>query len=192
MTRQDGFGLWSGVGLVIANMIGAGVLLSAGFMVQTMSAGIIMGAWVLGMGLAFCGAVAYASLSANITRTGGEYRYLSDIFHPFVGSMAGWGSLLIGFSGPIAIDAIAIGAFMGTLNIPIDPRWTGTAVIIALTLVHGIQWKTSTLIQNTLVCIKIVLVLGLVLLGMGMGRNYCCRFRKKIRTMMMWGKMMRR
>ncbi len=50
MTRKDGFGLWSGVGLVIANMIGAGVLLSAGFMVQTMSAGIILGAWVLGMG----------------------------------------------------------------------------------------------------------------------------------------------
>ena len=47
--RGTGFlDLWSGVGLVVANMIGAGVFLSAGFMAQELSAGWILAAWGIG------------------------------------------------------------------------------------------------------------------------------------------------
>jgi APA family basic amino acid/polyamine antiporter len=166
---QRRMGLGTGIGLVMANMIGAGVLLSAGFSVQQMSAGPLLWSWVLGMGLALCGAKAYGAVAASITRSGGEYRYLSSLFHPFLGSLAGWGSLLIGFSGPIAIDAIAVGHFANKLGVHIDPLAIGTGVIVALTLVHGLRFQTSTVTQNALVVVKVVLVLGLVTLGLTYG-----------------------
>jgi APA family basic amino acid/polyamine antiporter len=49
-------GLKSGIGLVIANMVGAGVFLSTGFMAQSLSPGLILLAWIIGGVLALCGA----------------------------------------------------------------------------------------------------------------------------------------
>jgi amino acid transporter len=75
-------GLRSGIGLVAANMIGAGVFLSAGFMAQEMSAGWILLDWVAGMLLAMAGARAYGEVARLVPRSGGEYRYLSELIHP--------------------------------------------------------------------------------------------------------------
>jgi len=96
--------MWSGAGLVIANMIGVGVLLSTGFMAQDMSSGPIMLAWVIGAVIAGLGVVSYAGLVSVIGESGGEYRFLSDLFHPFLGYLAGWGSLILGFSAAIAVE----------------------------------------------------------------------------------------
>jgi APA family basic amino acid/polyamine antiporter len=171
VARANGLGVKSGVGLVVANMIGAGVLVSAGYMVQGMSAGPLLLAWALGLVLALCGAQAYGALSRSITRSGGEYRYLSDLIHPFIGSLAGWGSLLIGFSAPIAIDAVVVGWFSQTLGLPVDPLVVGSALIVGLAVVHGVQWRTSAGFQNVLVGVKLVLVLGLVLVGLAYGSS---------------------
>ena len=99
MTNQTRYlGLGSGIGLVVANMIGAGVLLSAGFMAQTMGPYPILLAWVLGTAVALCGVWSYAAIARRIESSGGEYRYLSDLLHPYLGHLAGWASLLRGFS----------------------------------------------------------------------------------------------
>ena len=52
-------GLGSGIGLVVASMVGAGVFLSAGFMAQELSAGLILVAWGVGALLAMAGARTY-------------------------------------------------------------------------------------------------------------------------------------
>jgi len=65
---------WSGVGLVVANMVGAGVLLSAGFMAQRMGPTAILLAWVFGLVVALLGARAYGAIAAVSGRSGGEYR----------------------------------------------------------------------------------------------------------------------
>jgi len=84
--RTDGkLTLWPGVGLVAANMIGAGVLLSSGFMAQEMGPGAILAAWGVGAVLALAGARAYAELARLVPRSGGEYRYLSELLHPSLG-----------------------------------------------------------------------------------------------------------
>ena len=72
------FGFWTLTFLVVANMIGAGVFLSAGFMAQQLSAGWILAAWSVGALLAMAGARSYAEVALLIPRSGGEYRYLSD------------------------------------------------------------------------------------------------------------------
>jgi APA family basic amino acid/polyamine antiporter len=164
-------GRWSGVGLVVANMVGAGVLLSAGFMAQRMGPFAILLAWLFGLGVALLGARTYGAIAAISGRSGGEYRYLSDYVHPAFGYLAGWASLLMGFSAPIAIDAVAVGAFTNTIVDGPDPRFTGTVVVVALTLAHTVHLKASTFTQNALVVVKAALILAFVVAGLALGAH---------------------
>jgi len=163
--------LWSGVGLVVANMIGAGVFLSAGFMAQELSAGWILAAWGIGGLLAMAGARTYAEAAVMIPRSGGEYRYLSELLHPALGYLAGWASLLVGFSAPMAVSAFAAAAFASAVFGPADARIGATALIAALTVFHATGLRLSKWTQNGLVIIKGMLVLAFVALGLSLGES---------------------
>ncbi len=164
-------GLGSGIGLVVANMIGAGVFLSAGFMAQELSAGWILAAWAVGAVLAMAGARTYAEAAVLIPRSGGEYRYLSELLHPAIGYLAGWASLLVGFSAPMAISAFAAAAFAFAVFGAGDARLGAAALIAALTVFHAIGLQLSKWTQNGLVVIKGLLVLAFVGLGLSLGDN---------------------
>ena len=164
-------GVFSGMGMVIANMIGAGVFLSTGYMAQTLTPKQILLAWIVGAFLALAGARAYAGIARIIPKSGGEYQYLSTLMHPALGYLAGWASLLLGFSAPIAIDAIAAGAFANTLLTWIDPKIFAACIILLLTVVHGVGLKFSVTTQNVLVLVKILLVVGFIGIGLAGGRN---------------------
>ena len=58
--------------------------------------------WSVGGLIALFGSFAYSELGAAIPRSGGEYRFLSEIYHPFVVFLSGWISATIGFAAPIA------------------------------------------------------------------------------------------
>lgn len=171
--RRDSsaFGIGTGVGLVIANMIGAGVFLSAGYMAQELSPGAILLSWGLGSLIAFAGCLAYAQVALASGRSGGEYRYLHDFIHPYLGYLAGWASLLIGFAAPIAIDAYVAGAFLSQLIAGISPKAIGISAILLLTLGHGVRVRWSKAVQNVLICLKYVLILAFVAVGLIMGSN---------------------
>jgi APA family basic amino acid/polyamine antiporter len=164
-------GVRSGVGLVAANMIGAGVFLSAGFMAQAMGPGPILLAWVVGALLALAGARSYAELARLVPRSGGEYRYLSDLLHPALGYLSGWASLLVGFAAPVAIDALAAGGFAKAVFPALDPQWTGAAFVVALTAFHVIGMTTSVRAQNGLIAVKVLLLAGFVFVGLRYGAS---------------------
>ena len=161
----------SGTGLVVADMIGVGVLVSTGYMAQEMSAKPILIAWLLGTMVAICGVIAYSGVVAAIRESGGEYRFLSDLIHPFLGYIAGWGSLVLGFSAAIAVDAHAIGSFLNTLVPGPDPRIAGAIVVVTMTLLHAYDTKLSHKGQNLLVSFKFSFLLLFVLLALIMGNN---------------------
>ena len=164
-------GLASGIGLVVANMVGAGVFLSAGFMAQDMGPGPILLAWLVGALIALCGAKAYAQVAAWVPRSGGEYRFLSELLHPALGYVAGWASLLLGFSAPIAVNAIAAGAFAATIAPGVEPKLIGVLAIVVLTALHAVGLRTSKLTQNVLVVVDALLLLGFVGVGLVLGRH---------------------
>jgi APA family basic amino acid/polyamine antiporter len=169
--KDHRLGLFSGMGMVIANMIGAGVFLSTGFMAQDLSPKHILLAWGIGALLALAGARAYAGIAQIVPRSGGEYSYLSTLIHPSLGYLAGWASLLLGFSAPIAIDAIAAGAFATTLAHWVNPKLFAALLVVLLTGVHAIGLRFSVNAQNALVIIKIILVVGFVAIGIAGGHN---------------------
>jgi APA family basic amino acid/polyamine antiporter len=169
-TQTRHLGLRSGIGLVVSNMVGAGVFLSAGFMAQDLNAAEILLAWVVGAAIALCGARAYAQVTEWVPRSGGEYRFLSDLLHPALGYLAGWGSLLLGFTAPIAVDALAAGAFAATVFPEVEPKAVGAVVIVALAVLHAVGLRTSKITHNVLVAVDAVLLVGFVLVGLFLGR----------------------
>ena len=169
--KDNRLGVFSGMGMVIANMIGAGVFLSTGFMAQEMNYQQILLAWVVGMLIAIAGAKAYSGIVRLVPQSGGEYRFLSALIHPALGYLAGWASLLIGFSAPIAISAMAAGAFASTLHAGVNTTLIAALVIAALTAAHAIGMRVSIVAQNALVVLKIILVVGFIIVGLAYGNN---------------------
>ena len=116
------FGLLTLVSLVVANMIGAGVFTTSGFALADLGTpDRVMVAWLTGGVLAVCGALSYGALVRRITDSGGEYLFLSRVIHPAAGFVAGWVSLLAGFTGAIAFAASALEAY--ALPAAARPEW---------------------------------------------------------------------
>lgn len=165
-SRPASLGFRSGLGLVVANMIGSGVFLSAGFMAQELGPGAILLAWGLGTAIALAGTRAYAEVARLVPRSGGEYRYLSELLHPVLGTLAGWASLLLGFSAPIAVAALAAGHFLKTLVPAVAPPVVATFLIVFLTAAHAWGFSVSRRTQDLLVLVKAALLAGFVAVGL--------------------------
>lgn len=169
--RAKKLGLVSGIGLVMADMVGTGVLTTAGFMALELSPGHILLDWLAGGLVALCGALAYAALARMVPRSGGEYRYLSSLVHPSVGYIAGWASLLVGFSVPVALAALAAGAFSETVFPAIDGRIIGALIIGLISATHAVGLKSSKWTQDGLALAKGALLLCFIAIGLSEGRN---------------------
>src|ERR1700740_835659 len=117
MTERKISGL-TATNIVVANMIGTGVFVSLGFQVISIHSDFaIMALWVIGGLLSLCGALCYAELAVALPRSGGEYHFLSRIYHPALGFMAGIVSATVGFAAPIPLAALAFGRyFHGVVN----------------------------------------------------------------------------
>ena len=171
MSAGAKLGVPSGVGLVVANMVGAGVFLSAGFMAQDLRPLEILLAWVVGGVIALCGSRAYAAIAELVPRSGGEYRYLSELVHPLLGYLAGWASLLVGFAGPVAVDAYAAGVLIQKLVPGSHPLLTGALIIAGLVAFHSRNMAVSKATQNAMVALKVLLLVVFLVMGLGFGNT---------------------
>ena len=71
--------------MVIANMIGTGIFISIGYQtIDIPDPFAIMFIWFIGGIFALCGATAYAEVATTFRESGGEYTFLSKIYHPIV------------------------------------------------------------------------------------------------------------
>lgn len=147
------------IALVIANMIGTGVFTSIGYQVGPLpSAFAILMLWLLGGLVAWCGALTYAEIATTLKRSGGEYLYLTKLYHPTLGFVSGWISTIAGFGGAISAVAIAIGSYSAPL-IPLPQKVTSIAGIVIISGIHLLGVKTSGWTQTILTSIKLSLIL---------------------------------
>jgi APA family basic amino acid/polyamine antiporter len=152
--------------LVVANMVGTGVFTSLGLQaVHLRSPFLLIGLWVLGGIFALCGALCYGELASALHRSGGEYHFLSKIYHPGVGFVAGWISGVVGFAAPLALAAMAFGKYVQAA-IPAAPPLACSIAIVALTaLAHLFYLRFGALFQNTFTLLKLVLILVFLAAG---------------------------
>jgi basic amino acid/polyamine antiporter, APA family len=158
MTDSHKYTFSVAVTLVIANMIGTGVFTSLGYQVGPLPSGfVILLLWLLGGVVALSGAFTYAEIATTLKRSGGEYYYLGKIFHPALGFISGWMSIVVGFAGAISAVAIAIGEYSGDLlGIPVNA--IAVCAVVVVTAIHWFGVKTGGIAQNILTGIKLSLI----------------------------------
>ena len=163
MTAPRTVGLATCTALVVANMVGTGIFTSLGFQVgEIPSRPAILVLWGLGGLLALCGALCYAELSAALPRSGGEYHFLGQIYHPALVFMAGVVSIVVGFAAPMALSAMAFGSYLHGLFPGVQPLAASVAVVVLVSLIHLHDLRLSSVFQIFFTGLKIALVLFLI------------------------------
>lgn len=168
--REGGrFGFWTLVFLVIANMVGAGVFTTSGFTLRELGTPErVVAAWTMGGLIALAGAYSYGRLIQAMPESGGEYLFLSRAFHPMLGFVAGWVSLIAGFTGAIAFAATAFESY--ALPEAARPAWLppdalAIASILMCAAFHGFRSRVGTLFQNGVVILKLGLIAAFLMLA---------------------------
>lgn len=155
-----------GAALVVANMIGTGVFTSLGFQLQDVTnTWSILLLWSLGGVMAIAGAFCYAEIGSAINKSGGEYIFLSKLFHPLAGYLSGWVSLTVGFAAPVALAAMAMGAYLGNV-LQVNNTILAISVIVIISIIHSFSLNVSSKFQSYASWFKVLLILSLIIIGL--------------------------
>src|SRR5690242_20925254 len=160
-------GFVSACSIVIANIIGTGIFTSLGFQLVDIQSGFpLLMLWVVGGIAALCGALCYGELSAALPRSGGEYHFLSQIYHPALGFMAGFVSVTVGFAAPIALAAMAFGKYFVGVFGSGSPVLLSFAVVWAVAAFHLGSLQVGSTFHNLSTLVKLLLIGGLIGAGL--------------------------
>lgn len=166
-TAPRGISLPTCTSLVVANIVGTGVFTSLGFQLLDLPAGFpIIALWLTGGLFALCGAACYAELASALPRSGGEYHFLSRIFHPSIGFMGGVVSSTVGFAAPIALAAMALGRYGSNVLPAFPPAALAFGAVALVALAHGITLGVGSVFQNAFTLLKVALVVTFVVCGL--------------------------
>jgi APA family basic amino acid/polyamine antiporter len=170
------FGLATATFVVVASMVGVGVLTTSGFTVAAVGSNQwMLLLWVLGGITAVCAALTLAELSAAIPRTGGDYVYLYEAYGPLPAFLSGWVSFLIGFSGPSAAAAYASAKYLlvafsapAPRSVILEPA-IASGLILAFALIHVSGRRRTAHIQGWITALKLVVLAVFALAGVWKG-----------------------
>jgi APA family basic amino acid/polyamine antiporter len=146
-------------------MIGTGVFTSLGFQLNSIQNTFsILILWFLGGLMGLFGAFAYAELGTHFKESGGDYIYLSRVFHPLLGYLSAWAGLTVGFSAPVALAAMAFTHYLSPFGLD-NNLWLALALILSIGLFHSFTLQNSSRFQNISTLAKVVFLLLLIGLG---------------------------
>ena len=186
-------GLFDGTMIVVGSMIGSGIfIVAADISKQTGSAGGLLLTWILTGLLTISAALSYGELAALFPHAGGQYIYLREAYSPLWGFLYGWTLFLVIQTGTIAAVAVGFARYLGVLIPSISPNvWivhpialgskyaislsvqqlVGVLMIVFLTFINTLGVRLGKLIQNVFTSAKTLSLLGLIVLGIFVGRN---------------------
>jgi APA family basic amino acid/polyamine antiporter len=171
-----GFGLGTATFVVVASMVGVGVLTTSGFTVNAVGSNqLMLILWVIGGLAALCGALTLAELAAAMPRAGGEYVILLAAYGPLAGFLSGWVTLLLGFAAPIAASASGTASYLvAPLGLEGQTRWlaeqsVGSLAILAFAVIHSAGQHHTVRAQGLITLLKISLLVLFVVAGLAIG-----------------------
>ncbi len=158
--------------LAVADMVGIGVFTSLGFQVKDLPSGFsLVLLWFVGGIMALCGALSYAELAAAFPRSGGEYNFLTRIYHQALGFMAGWVSATVGFAAPVALAAMAFGQYLTGVIPGAPPLPMALLVVWLVTAVQLAGIQQAAAFQNVSTLLKAALILLFIIAGFAFGER---------------------
>jgi APA family basic amino acid/polyamine antiporter len=176
-------------------------IVSADIARQVDSPALLMAAWIVTGIMTVIVALAYGELAAMMPRAGGQYVYLREALGPLWGWLYGWTLFLVIQTGTIAAVGVAFGKFLGVFlpsvssthwiwhiahvpPIPVGPmvlgnmdiglntaNLVGIITILLLSAVNIFGVKIGAIVQNVFTFAKAAALVGLVFLGIAIGRN---------------------
>src|SRR5437588_645573 len=186
-------GLFDGTMIVVGSMIGSGIfIVAADISRQTGSAGGLLLTWILTGLLTISAALSYGELAALFPHAGGQYVYLREAYSPLWGFLYGWTLFLVIQTGTIAAVAVGFARYLGILWPAISPNaWiihpialgskyaislsvqqlVGVLMIVFLTFINTLGVRLGKLIQNVFTSAKTLSLVGVIFLGIFVGRN---------------------
>src|SRR5256714_11177264 len=187
-------GLFDGTMMVVGSMIGSGVfIVAADISRQTGSAAGVIFAWIITGFLTIAAALSFGELAALFPRAGGQYVYLREAYSPLWGFLYGWTLFLVIQTGTIAAVAIGFARYLGVLFPAISPQawiihpinlgskyavslsvqqFVGILMIVLITFLNTLGVRLGKWIQNIFTSAKTLSLVGLIFLGVFVGRNH--------------------
>ena len=187
-------GLFDGTMIVVGSMIGSGIfIVAADITRQTGSAAGLLLTWIITGLLTISAALSYGELAALFPRAGGQYIYLREAYSPLWGFLYGWTLFLVIQTGTIAAVAIGFARYLGVLFPAISPTtWiihpinlgskyaislsvqqlVGILMIALITFLNTLGVRLGKWIQNIFTSAKTLSLVGLIFLGVFVGRNH--------------------
>src|SRR5919108_14357 len=186
-------GLFDGTMIVVGSMIGSGIfIVAADISRQTGSADGLLLTWIITGLLTISAALSYGELAALFPHAGGQYVYLREAYSPLWGFLYGWTLFLVIQTGTIAAVAVGFARYLGVLFPSISPTaWiihpislgsryaislsvqqlVGILMILFITFLNMRGVKLGKLIQNVFTSAKTLSLVGLIFLGIFVGKN---------------------
>ena len=186
-------GLFDGTMIVVGSMVGSGIfIVAADISRQTGSPGGLILTWVLTGLLTIAAALSYGELAAMFPHAGGQYVYMREAYSPLWGFLYGWTLFLVIQTGTIAAVAVGFSRYLGVLFPSISPStWVvapialGSKVavslsvqqlvailmIVLITFLNTLGVQLGKMIQNIFTSAKTLSLVGLILLGIFVGKN---------------------
>ena len=164
--QKNKISLYTATSIVVANMIGTGVFTSLGYQVIDIKSILpLLMLWIVGGVTALCGALSYGELAASIPRSGGEYHFLREIYHPSIGFVAGWVSATVGFAAPTALAAMALGKYANSVLPQVNPTYLAAFIVVAVSILHGTNKNFGSKFQNLFTTVKVILIALFIMAG---------------------------
>src|SRR5215471_12245864 len=186
-------GLFDGTMIVVGSMIGSGIFIVASTISQqTGSPGGLLLTWIITGLLTISAALSYGELAALFPHAGGQYVYLREAYSPLWGFLYGWTLFLVIQTGTIAAVAVGFAKYLGVLFPAVSPdAWiihpillgskyaislsvqqlVAILMILFITFLNTLGVRLGKLIQNIFTSAKTLSLVGLILLGIFVGRN---------------------
>ena len=187
-------GLFDGTMIVVGSMIGSGIFIVAADIARlTGSPGGLLLTWILTGLLTISAALAYGELAAMFPHAGGQYVYLREAYSPLWGFLYGWTLFLVIQTGTIAAVAVGFARYLGVLFPSISPTsWilppialgsklaislsvqqlVGILMVGLITFLNTQGVRLGKLIQNIFTSAKTLALVGLILVGIFLGKNH--------------------
>ncbi|CAK7271966.1 hypothetical protein SEPCBS57363_004892 [Sporothrix epigloea] len=164
----------NGLSLIIGLVIGSGIFSSPSLVNSNVgSPGAALIVWVLAGVLAWTGAASYAELGGAIPLNGGSQVYLAKILGEVFGFLFTWVAVLVLKPGSAAIIALIMGEYLvravvGADAVDVSP-WINKSVallgVILVTFMNCISTKLGTRVNDMLMFLKFVALLGVTVTG---------------------------
>src|SRR5207302_803876 len=189
-----GLGLLDSTMLVAGSMIGSGIfIVSAIIARQVGSPGWLLVVWIVTGLLTLMAALSYGELAAMMPKAGGQYVYLREAYSPLWGFLYGWTLFLVIQTGTIAAVAVGFARYLGVLFPSISPntwiihpialgsklavslsvqQFVAILMVVLITFLNTLGVRLGKLIQNVFTSAKTLSLVGLIVLGIFVGRNH--------------------